>query len=197
MLRCLLSLAWPERLTLASALAMLLLSWSAESQQALQTQTNPPTTAAALEVQRIRQIILGVMESIDARRWQALRAQFADSVLVDYTSLFGGYPRNYAVVDLIDNWRQLLAPFSMTRHDLGPIDVEIDADEAKAKCPVHIYHFLHGAPGGEEWVVNGEYMVTLKRPYERWQIQKIVLDVRSQEGNTNLLVQAFAPADGR
>ena len=194
MLRCLLSLAWPERLTLGSALAMLLLSWSA---QALTSQTNPPTTAPALEAQRIRQVILCVMESIDARRWEALRGQFSETVLVDYTSLFGGYPRNYTVVDLIDNWRQLLAPFSMTRHDLGPIDVEIDGGEAKAKCPIHIYHFLHGAPGGEEWVVNGEYTVTLKRRYGRWQIQKIVLDVQSQEGNTDLLVEAFAPLDGR
>ena len=176
---------------------MFLLSWSAESQQALKSQTNPPTTAGALEAQRIRQVIRCVMASIDARRWQALRGQFADTVLVDYTSLFGGYPRAYTVADLIDNWQQLLAPFSMTRHDLGPIDVEIDAGEAMAKCPVHIFHFLHGAPGGEEWVVNGEYRVTLKRRYGRWQIQKIVLDVQSQEGNTNLLVEAFAPADGR
>ena len=197
MLRCLLSLAWPERLRLASGLAMLLLSWSAESQQALQSQTNPPTTAAALEAQRVRQVILWAMESIDARRWQALRGQFTDTVLVDYTSLFGGYPRAYTVADLIDNWRQLLAPFSMTRHDLGPIEVEIDAGEAKAKCPLHIYHYLHGAPGGEDWVVNGKYTVTLKRQYGRWQIQKIVLDAQSQEGNTNLLVEAFAPADGR
>ena len=69
---------------------------------------------------------------------QALRGEFADTVPVDYTSLFGGYPRNYTVVERIDNWRQLLAPFSMTRHDLGPIDVEIDSSEAQAKCPVHI-----------------------------------------------------------
>ena len=176
---------------------MYLLSWPAESQQASKSQTNPPTAAAALEAQRIRQVILWAMESIDARRWQALRGQFADRVLVDYTSLFGGYPRNYTVGDLIDNWQQLLAPFSTTRHDLGPIDVEIDAGEAKAKCPVHIYHFLHGARGGEEWVVNGEYMVTLKTRNGRWQIQKIVLDVQSQQGNTNLLVEAFARAGGR
>ena len=96
-----------------------------------------------------------------------------------------------------NKWQQLLALFSMTRHDLGPIDVEIDAGEAKAKCPVHIFHFLRGAPGGEEWVVNGEYTVTLKRQYGRWQIQKIILDVQSQEGNTDLLVEAFAPAVGR
>ena len=85
---------------------MLLLSWSAESRQALQTQTNPPTTAGMFEARRVRQAILGVMKSIDAHRWQALRGQFADTVLVDYTSLFGGYPRNYTVVDLIDNWQQ-------------------------------------------------------------------------------------------
>ena len=195
---CSLSFARIARLTLASALPLLLLSWPVESHAVLTSQTNAPDTGTiALEVQQVRRVILRAMDSVDARRWEALRDLCADTVFVDYTSLFGGKPRNYTVVDLIDNWRQLLTPFSMTRHDLGPIDVEIDADEAKARCPVHIHHFLHGAPGGEEWVVNGEYRVTLKRRYGRWQIQKIVLDVQSQEGNTNLLVEAFAPADGR
>jgi hypothetical protein len=63
-------------------------------------------------------------------------------------------------------------------------------------CPVHIHHFLHGARGGEEWVVNGEYTVTLTRQNGWWRMQKIVLAVQSQEGNTNPLVEGLLPPTG-
>ena len=193
-----LSLVRAEPLALASVLALLVFSWPSESHAALTSPTNTPASGTiALEEKRIRRVIHRVMGSVDARRWETLRDLCTDTVFVDYTSLFGGQPRNYTVVDLIDNWRQLLTPFSSTRHDLGPIDVEIAAGEAKAWCPVHIHHFLHGAPGGEEWIVNGEYMVTLKRLHGSWQIQQIVFAVQSQEGNTNLLLEALAAADGQ
>lgn len=193
-----LSLVRVEPLALASALALLVFSWPSESQASLTSQTDTAVSGTiALEEKRIRRVILRAMGSIDARHWDILRDLCADTVFVDYTSLFGGEPRNYTVVDLIDNWRQLLTPFSSTRHDLGPIDVEIAAGEAKAWCPVHIHHFLHGAPGGDEWIVNGEYMVTLKRLHASWQIQQIVFAVQSQEGNTNLLIEALATGDGQ
>jgi hypothetical protein len=145
----------------------------------------------------VREVVRGVVENVDARRWASLREEFAESVYVDYTSLFGGYPRNYIADDLVDNWRQLLEPFSLTEHVLGPIVVQGDESYAQAKCAVRINHILRGAPGGEEWVVIGQFAFTLGKRDGRWRIQGLVLDVESQEGNSNLLVEAFAPANKR
>jgi hypothetical protein len=149
------------------------------------------------EAEQLRQVIRGVVESVDARRWKSLTDLFAQSVFVDYTSLFGGSPRSYTADDLADNWRGLLEPFSATRHALGPIAVEGDEGDAKVTCPVRISHFLRGAPGGEEWVVVGQFVFTLERHYGEWRVKGIVLGAQSQEGNTNLLVEAFALADKR
>ena len=177
---------------------MLWLASTAESQETVTSGTRVAgNTATAFEAEQVRKVIRGVIESVDARRWESLRDGFAQSVYVDYTSLFGGYPRNYIADDLVDNWRQLLEPFSMTKHVLGPIVVQGDENRAQAKCPVRINHFLRGAPGGEEWVVIGQFAFTLEKRDGRWRIQGLVLDVRSQEGNSNLLMEGFAPADKR
>ena len=153
--------------------------------------------ATALEAEQVREVIRGVIESVDSRRWESLTDGFAESVYVDYTSLFGGYPRSYLADDLADNWRQLLERFSMTRHVLGPIVVAGVESKAQAECPVRINHFLRGAAGGEEWVVTGRFVFALEKRGATWRIDSLVLDVRSQEGNGNLLVEAFAPASKR
>jgi len=182
---------------LASALA-LWLSWPAESQETMTARTSGARNdATALEAEQVREVIRGVIESVDSRRWESLTDGFAESVYVDYTSLFGGYPRSYVADDLADNWRQLLERFSMTRHVLGPIVVEGDESKAQAKCPVRINHFLRGAAGGEDWVVTGQFLFALEKRGATWRIESLVLDVRSQEGNSNLLVEAFAPANKR
>jgi hypothetical protein len=183
---------------LASALAMLWLSWPAESQQTVTSGTNAaPHGANTVEAQQVSQVISAVVGDVDARRWESLTDDFAESVYVDYTSLFGGYPRSYSADDLIDNWRQLLEPFSMTEHVLGPIVVQGDDGKAQAKCPVRIKHFLRGAPGGDKWVVIGHFVFTMEKRDGTWRIAALVLDVRSQQGNGNLLVEAFAAANKR
>jgi hypothetical protein len=177
---------------LASALAMLWLPCPAASRQTVTPGKNAARHSASwLEAEHVRQVIRSVLESIDARRWELLTDEFSESVYVDYTSLFGGYPRNYLADDLVDNWRQLLEPFSMTKHVVGPIVVEGNDSRAQANCPVRISHFLRGAPGGEEWVVIGQFAFTLEKRDARWRIQRLALDVQSQEGNTRLLMEAF------
>jgi len=182
----------------AGALTMLLLSSPARSQPTWASRTDAATNGTtAPGAQHVRQVIVGVVENVDVRRWESLRDVFAESVFVDYTSLFGGSARNYTAAELVDNWRQLLESFSMTRHVLGPIVVDGNEAEVQARCPVRIYHFLRDAPGGQEWVVVGQFVFTLAKESGTWRIQRIVLDVQSQEGNTNLLVEALLAADKR
>lgn len=187
-----------KTLIVAIALALLGLPWPAESQQRVTPRTSAPGSAvAALEAEQVREVLRSVVERVDARRWQSLAEDFAESVYVDYTSLFGGYPRNYTADELADNWRQLLEPFSTTEHVLGAIIVQGDESRAQAKCPVRISHFLRGAPEGEEWVVSGQFIFILEKRDARWRIQRLILNVGSQEGNTNLLAEAFAPTGKR
>src|SRR6516165_2614762 len=78
----------------AGALTMLLLSSPARSQPTWASRTDAATNGTtAPGAQHVRQVIVGVVENVDVRRWESLRDVFAESVFVDYTSLFGGSAR--------------------------------------------------------------------------------------------------------
>ena len=80
----------------------------------------------------VRETVTGVTHDIDQRRWHNLRARFADTVVVDYTSLFGGEVQTQNGGDLVDGWRRLLTPLTATQHLLSPICVVIHERAAEA-----------------------------------------------------------------
>lgn len=138
----------------------------------------------------VREIITGVTHDIDRRCWQSLRARFAHTVVVDYTSLFGGEVQRRNGDDLVDGWRQLLTPLSATQHLLGPICVLVGEGTATATCHVRGYHQAKGLPGGEMWMVAGHYDFALERDSSGWRIRGIKFQSFYQTGNLKLLEQA-------
>src|SRR5262249_43549442 len=93
--------------------------------------------------------------------------------------------------DLIAGWRAALATVK-TQHLLGPIDVRITGATAVAECHVRAWHYAAGAPGGEEWVVAGHYLLALTKPEETWTITGMKLETLHQTGNSRLLAEAAA-----
>ena len=140
----------------------------------------------------VRRTIVGVSHNIDRRRWPELRALFADSVVVDYTSLFGGEVQTQKADDLIATWQKVLTPRPATQHLLGPIDVSIRDEVADAECHVRGYHFRKGLPGGDEWMVAGHYVFQLGKERGSWKIRKMKLETSYQTGNTRILDEAAA-----
>ena len=139
--------------------------------------------ADSLDVQGI---VIRVAHHIDSRRWPELRALFADTVQTDYTSLFGGEVQDQPADDLMGAWRNLLTPV-VTQHILGPVDVEVTGQTARAECHVRGYHVKKGAPGGDEWMVSGHYVFELQRSAPGWKIRKMKLETLYQTGNQKLL----------
>src|SRR6476620_5644961 len=112
---------------------------------------------AAIDILEIQGVVTRVAHGIDGHHWPALRAQFADDVQTDYTSLFGGTPQDQRADDLMNAWRNLLGAI-VTQHLLGPIDVELRGDVARAECHLRAYHVKKGAPGGDDWMLAGHYV---------------------------------------
>jgi hypothetical protein len=147
---------------------------------------------SVVEQEAMRAAITGVSHHIDHRRWPELRELFADTVVVDYTSLFGGEVQNQKGDDLIAGWRTALTPVPVTQHFLGPIDVVIHGDTASAECHVRAHHVRRGLPGGDEWMVAGHYVFELAKDQTAWKIRKMKLETSYQTGNTKLLAEAAA-----
>ena len=83
--------------------------------------------------EQVRDHVAAVVHHIDAKRWNELRALYAEQVRTDYTSLFGGGPPQQAGDALIAGWRSVLERVS-TQHLLGPITVRFEAQSATALC---------------------------------------------------------------
>jgi hypothetical protein len=137
----------------------------------------------------IQHLVVGVSHEIDHRRWPELRALFAETVRVDYTSLFGGEAQALRADDLVATWKTRLATIEATQHLLGPIAVTVQGARAIASCHVRAYHRLARAPGGPEWMVAGHYAFELTRN-AGWKIDRMTLETFYQTGNTRLLDEA-------
>ena len=137
----------------------------------------------------VRDVVAGVAHHIDAKRWNELRALYADEVRTDYTSLFGGEPQAQAGDALIAGWRGVLAKVG-TQHLLGPITVVLDGAAATARCHVRALHHASGAPSGEHWEVLGHYVFSLRDGASGWKITEMKLETLLQTGNAKLLAEA-------
>jgi len=146
---------------------------------------------ASARVLEAQGVVARVAHYIDGRRWPELRALFADQVETDYRSLFGGDVQVQPADQLVlEGWRTLLSPLESTQHLLGPIDVEITGQTARAECHVRGYHRAPAAASGPEWMVAGHYVFSLTRAGESWKITKLVLHATYQTGNRDLLREA-------
>lgn len=145
------------------------------------------TTEASIHA--IREVVANVAHFIDAKRWNELRALYADEVRTDYTSLFGGTPQSQAGDTLIEGWRGVLAKVR-TQHLLGPINVTLTEVSATARCHVRAYHLAPGAPSGDAWEVLGHYVFELRKGASGWKIESMTLETLLQTGNQKLLFEA-------
>lgn len=157
---------------------------------------SPFTQEELAEREAVRAIVSAVPHEIDQRRWPELRALFADTIVADYTSLFGGEVKPQPGDELIEGWRTALSPLSATQHLLGPIHVTLRGRDATATCHVRAWHFRPATHGGDEWMVSGHYVFELTRRDARWEIARMKLVTFYQSGNTALLAEAQRASAG-
>jgi SnoaL-like domain len=127
-----------------------------------------------------------MLHAIDSRDWQSVRRAFADTIAIDYSSLFG-VPA--AVVDAdehVAGWEAFARHFDATQHVTGPIVVASQSDEVAADTHVRAYHQMKGVAGGDIWMVAGHYHVRLRSLAGAWKIAGLTLQVFYQEGNLSI-----------
>jgi hypothetical protein len=149
-----------------------------------------PQAAQHTQVEAVRDTVTRVTHEVDAKRWVELRTLFADEVLTDYTSLFGGTPMKQTGDAVINGWKSALGKIQ-THHQLGPVTVKLAGSSATATCQVRALHQADGAPGGTQWEVLGHYIFELSQgPDGSWKVQRMTILTRIQTGNRKLLQEA-------
>lgn len=126
----------------------------------------------------------------DKRQFTSLEKVFADKVVVDYTSAFGGEPASVESGMLMTQWASLLPGFDVTRHDLSDIQVSIDGDKALGSALVTASHWIDDG----FWSISGMYNFELVRSGFEWQITKLTLKATEEKGAREVLGQATTAA---
>jgi hypothetical protein len=135
-----------------------------------------------------------MLHAIDLKDWPGVRREFADTLDMDYTSLFGDPPIRIAADQQVAGWQRFASVFDATQHITGPILVSLEADGVVARTHVRAYHRIQGAPGGDVWMVAGHYIVKLTQAGNAWKIAGITLTTLYQEGNRRIPEMARARA---
>jgi hypothetical protein len=133
--------------------------------------------------------IINLVNSIgihaDRRDWPLLSQNFADEVLLDYSSM-GAPVEKLKPGEIITRWKALLPGFKMTQHMITNHRVQIAGDEAECLSYVAATHHLPNPSGKDIWFVMGSYEHHLVRTSRGWKVDKMKFNATLIEGNPDL-----------
>lgn len=145
--------------------------------------------AAAAQRKEVEDIVLRLGRMLDDQDFTGLAGLFAESVHIDYTSLFGGEAQDVAVADLLNSWRSDLNGVDSAQHIvIGPL-AEITGDRATASANIMIVAKRSDSFGASTWSCGGRYELTLERT-PQWAITSFTLKAFWTDGNINVLMRA-------
>jgi len=152
-------------------------------------QSNP--AQEAMDREEIIETINAIGLYADFNQWDRVAAQFADEVVIDYTSytlasVGADEPEAISPQEVITAWQTVLPGYAYTQHLVGNHQVDISGDEATAVSTVHATHILENAEGDDFWIFLGDYEHHLVRTRDGWRVTRMTANLRSELGNLNL-----------
>ncbi len=143
--------------------------------------------AFANDAAQINAAIIGIAAGADRHDWDRVRDAFADEVMLDYTSLWGGESATAAADDVIAQWSGFLPGFDVTHHMVTNETItSIDGDQATAQADFTATHRI----GDELWVLGGRYDYTLTNVGGTWKVSALTMTALWETGSRDLVGQA-------
>lgn len=143
-------------------------------------------TPITIDQAKARAPVAAMTALVDLQDWERLERCFSERLTIDYSSLWGGEAEEMSRDALFQQWKALIPGFDATRHELGPISVDVDGDRAEAEALVSGTHLL----GGSAWIVEGRYRCCLAREGEAWRITALTYVNESETGDRALTERA-------
>lgn len=139
----------------------------------------------------IEEVIYHLFIAVDVRDWKAVRECFANSLLLDYSSMNGQPAAELTADDMIAGWKTVLPGFSCTHHQLGNMLTNDGETVGTVFCYGTASHYLEHEKGNV-WVVVGNYDFELTRMDGNWKVTKMRFNFKYQDGNKELPAAASA-----
>ena len=131
---------------------------------------------------------------IDAKEWPELNEVLADTVELDYVSIFGGQIEKLPSSEVVNRWKKQLTPLKATQHIITNLHITIKTDNT-AECAANVIatHVRPNPMGEALWTVGGRYDFQLLHEGGRWRISAIKLTVLWTTGNPQVINPTALP----
>ncbi|MFA5678378.1 MAG: nuclear transport factor 2 family protein [Pseudomonas sp.] len=123
--------------------------------------------------------------ALDARDWSGLGRVFTEDARVDYGSL-GVFEGRKAVVAIA---RQFIESCGATQHLIGNIRIELEGDNAQARCYVQATHANRPSAPAGLMTLWGEYRDQLVRQGDGWAITARSLVIQHIHGDIGVALK--------
>ena len=149
------------------------------------------TAALAEEQTSISRTLTDIAAGADRHDWTRVRDAFAETVTVDYTSLWGGEPATQSGDELVAAWSGFLPGFDVTHHMVTNHTIQALTDTAAvAQADFTATHRIDD----ELWVLGGRYDYMLEKTADRWVVSAMTMTALWETGDRGLVAKAGARA---
>ncbi|MCA3512197.1 MAG: nuclear transport factor 2 family protein [Rhodobacter sp.] len=107
-----------------------------------------------IESAKVISVVSSIPMAVDLAAYDLAEQAFAPSIVIDYTSLWGGEPATMTPADLMTSWRGIVPGFDATWHQLSNVSATVTGDTATATAFVDGRHWI----GDQLWRPVGNYL---------------------------------------
>lgn len=142
---------------------------------------------------RVVAVVSSIPLAVDLAAYDLAERAFAASVVIDYTSLWGGQPSTMTPAELMIAWRGIVPGFDATWHQLSNVAAKVDGDRAEATAAVDGRHWI----GDALWRPVGSYAWKLARQPDGWKVTHMTFSMTGEIGDRALAKVAMERAKAK
>ena len=149
--------------------------------------------AGDMETSKVIAVVSSIPLAVDLAAYDFAEKAFASSIIIDYTSLWGGQPNTMTPAELMTAWRGIVPGFDGTWHQLSDVRAEVTGATAEATAFVDGRHWI----GDKLWRPIGTYAWKLRKQDGQWKVTHMTFNMTQEIGDRALAAQATERAKAK
>jgi hypothetical protein len=143
-----------------------------------------------METSRVISVVSSIPLAVDLAAYDLAEKAFAPSIVIDYTSLWGGEPSTMTPAQLMAGWRGIVPGFDRTWHEISNVKAAVTGNTAKASAFVDGRHWI----GDKLWRPVGNYYWELEKIDGDWKVTKMTFAMTEEIGDRAVASEAMERA---
>jgi len=143
-----------------------------------------------IETAKVITVVSSIPMAVDLAAYDLAEQAFAPSIVIDYTSLWGGEPSTMTPAELMTGWRGIVPGFDATWHQLSDVTATVTGDTATASAFVDGRHWI----GDQLWRPVGTYNWDLAKIDGDWKVTRMEFAMTEEIGDRAVATLAMERA---